>query len=161
MRHNKYNWSELSKQRKGRFAEYFTCMELSAEGIDVYKAEVDDRGIDFVIRLTTREQITHFDLQVKSITPPNLLFLVKRSFKPRDRFMLALVLFNKNGRLPSLFLVPSLDVLANPSLFRFKDEDRYELEPEWHLNLTRANIIRLEKDFNHIKILEKLFLGER
>ena len=45
-----HRWSELSRLQLGRYAEYFVKMEFTLHGFDVYSAEVDDKGIDFVIR---------------------------------------------------------------------------------------------------------------
>ena len=47
---DKYDWSRLTHLQVGRFAEYFVKMEFTLYGFDVYQAEVDDKGIDFVIR---------------------------------------------------------------------------------------------------------------
>ena len=46
----RYNWSRLSKQQVGAYTEYFVKMELTMFGFQVYSAEVDDRGIDFIAR---------------------------------------------------------------------------------------------------------------
>src|SRR5262245_19891966 len=43
-------WSHLSDQRLGKYAEYYTKMEFTLHGFDVYGAEVDDKSIDFLIR---------------------------------------------------------------------------------------------------------------
>jgi hypothetical protein len=45
-----YHWSELTKLQVGRYAEYFVKMVFTLHGFDVYSAEVDDKGIDFVVR---------------------------------------------------------------------------------------------------------------
>jgi hypothetical protein len=60
---DKYNWDRLNNIQLGRFAEYFTKMEFVLYGFDVYVSEVDDRGIDFVIR---RADTLYYDVQVKS-----------------------------------------------------------------------------------------------
>jgi len=60
----KYDWSRLTHLQVGRFAEYFVKMEFTLYGFDVYQAEVDDKGIDFVIR---KGHERYFDIQVKSI----------------------------------------------------------------------------------------------
>jgi len=46
----KYNWNRLSHLQISRYAEYFVKMEFTLFGFEVYTAEVDDRGVDFVIR---------------------------------------------------------------------------------------------------------------
>ncbi len=44
-------WSQLNKQQKGTFGEYVAKMEFAMYGFLVFTAEVDDRGIDFVVLL--------------------------------------------------------------------------------------------------------------
>jgi hypothetical protein len=45
-----YNWGSLTTLQLGKYAEYFVKMEFVQHGFDVYSVEVDERGIDFVIR---------------------------------------------------------------------------------------------------------------
>jgi len=59
-----YTWSAISPLHLGRYAEYFVKMECARAGLDVYSSEVDDRGIDFVIR---RDVDRYYDIQVKSV----------------------------------------------------------------------------------------------
>ncbi len=61
----RYQWSRLNKQQVGAYTEYFVKMELTMYGFQVYKTEVDDRGIDFVARY---EQGPFLEIQVKSVT---------------------------------------------------------------------------------------------
>ena len=46
----RHDWARLNHLQIGRFAEYLVKMEFTLFGFDVYGAEVDDKGIDFVIR---------------------------------------------------------------------------------------------------------------
>jgi hypothetical protein len=46
----RYEWNRLSPLQVGRYAEYLVKMEFTLYGFDVYTAEVDDKGIDFVVR---------------------------------------------------------------------------------------------------------------
>lgn len=59
-----YKWDKLNHLQIGRYAEYLAKMELTAYGCDVYSSEVDDRGIDFVVR---KDSEHYFDIQVKSL----------------------------------------------------------------------------------------------
>ena len=45
------NWSKLSSQQLGRYAEYYAMMEFSSHGCEVYSSEVDDHGVDFVVKI--------------------------------------------------------------------------------------------------------------
>jgi len=102
---SQYDWSSLSKLRLGRYAEYFVKMEFTRLGFDVYTAEVDDKGIDFVIRSTGNR---YFDVQVKSARRSGLITLPRSKFEPRENLLAAIVLFI-NGQPPELFLIPSMD----------------------------------------------------
>ena len=46
----RYKWSILNNQQVEAYTEYFVKMELTMHGFQVYSTEVDDRGIDFVVR---------------------------------------------------------------------------------------------------------------
>jgi hypothetical protein len=56
----RWAWSRLTKLQVGKYAEYYVKMEFALLGFDVYTAEVDDKGIDFVIR---REPDRYYDVQ--------------------------------------------------------------------------------------------------
>ena len=43
-------WDKLNHLQIGKYAEYYVKMVLTQYGFDVYSAEVDDKGIDFIIR---------------------------------------------------------------------------------------------------------------
>ena len=75
---NKYDWDRLNHLQLGRYAEYYAKMEFTLFGFDVYSAEVDDHGIDFVIR---KGENTHYDVQVKSARGLNYIFFHKDKFK--------------------------------------------------------------------------------
>ena len=79
-------------------------MEFVLCGCDVFTSEVDDHGIDFVVR--TREG-NHFDVQVKSfrVTPGGntpYVFLEKDKFNIHPSRLLALVHFAKMNEPPTL-----------------------------------------------------------
>ena len=132
----KHLWSELTKLQLGRYAEYFVKMEFTLHGFDVYSAEVDDKGIDFVIR---KDEGRYYDIQVKSAR--NLTYI----FFPKDRFVLskslvaAIVLFT-DSQPPALYLVPSTVWLAPNALFADRNYEGKKSPPEWGLNLSQRNL---------------------
>ena len=80
---DRHIWNHLNRLQLGKYAEYVPKMEFVLLGCDVFTAEVDDHGIDFVVR--TREG-NHCDVQVKSFryqagksTP--YVFLQRSKFK--------------------------------------------------------------------------------
>jgi len=77
------DWDKLNHLQIGRYAEYLIKMELTAYGCDVYTSEVDDRGIDFVVR---KDSNTYYDIQVKSLRmkSSNYVFILKEKFILRN-----------------------------------------------------------------------------
>ena len=84
----RYSWARLNHLQIGRYAEYLVKMELTLWGCDVYGAEVDDKGIDLVVRTA---QGTYFDIQIKSVYRPAYIFMRKSSFVPRSGLQVAVL----------------------------------------------------------------------
>jgi hypothetical protein len=101
----RYDWSRLNGLQVGRYGEYFVKIEFTLYGFDVYTAEVDDHGIDFVIR---RGEDRYYDIQVKSVRMPmaSYVFLPKDKFQLRANLLVAVVLLHQ-GQAPELYLVPA------------------------------------------------------
>jgi len=55
----RFQWSRLTPQQVGRYGEYFAKMSFAEFGLDVYTAEVDDKGIDFVVRVDGAHYLGH------------------------------------------------------------------------------------------------------
>lgn len=72
-------------------------------GFDVYTAEVDDHGSDFVVR--TRDS-KYYDIQVKTMGRSGYVYFVKRKFEIGANRLVALVMLN-DGRGPEVFLIPT------------------------------------------------------
>lgn len=43
-------WNKLSRMQLGKYAEYYAKMEFASYGLDVYTSEVDDHGVDFIVK---------------------------------------------------------------------------------------------------------------
>jgi hypothetical protein len=111
-------------------------MEFTLYGFDVYQAEVDDKGIDFVIRKGNNR---YYDIQVKSVRGSNSIYFNKSHFDLRGNLYATIVLF-KEDMLPDLFLIPSTTWLNLNSLFVSRDyPPPRRSEPEWGLNLSAKN----------------------
>ena len=136
---NKYDWTHLNHMQLGRYAEYFVKMEFTLYGFDVYTSEIDDRGIDFVIR---KGDTRYFDMQVKSIRNLNYIFFPKDKVQPRVNLLAAVVIFS-NGKQPSLYLIPSTMWLQPNSLFVSRDYEGLKSKPEWGLNRSSKNLALL------------------
>ncbi len=134
-----HEWSSLNKLQLGRYAEYVVKMGFTCLGFDVYGAEVDDKGIDFVVRL---DKDRYFDVQVKSARDWGLIALPRaKGFEPRRNLLLAVVVF-VDGRTPELFLIPSTEFPSEPNqgelLFYYQrpHEDRRKSFDEYQVRCT-------------------------
>lgn len=135
-----YEWDKLNHLQIGRYAEYLAKMELTAYGCDVYSSEVDDRGIDFVVR---KDSEHYFDIQVKSLRmgKSNYVFMTKDEFILKENLFLCLILFQTNEQ-PSIYLIPSIVWQNTNSLFVSRDYDKpgQKSHPEWGLNISKVNL---------------------
>lgn len=131
----------MNKQQVGAYAEYFVKMEMTMYGFQVYTTEVDDRGIDFVVRYDAESYI---EIQVKSIRSLGYVFMQKTKFKPHKNLYLALgILFQDEP--PILYLIPSTVWLSPDSVFVERSYKGLKSKPEWGLNISKKNISVLEK----------------
>jgi len=147
------NWSKLSHLQLGKYGEYFAKMEFTRAGFDVYTSEVDDKGIDFIIRKDDNE---HYDIQVKSARNNNYVFMRKEVFNLRKNMFLALLLF-EDGSVPTLCLVPSIDWKnkKHPALVE-KNYEGKKSKPEWGLNMNKSNADEFKKTYSFEKQIVKL-----
>jgi len=111
-------------------------MEFTLHGFDVYSPEVDDKGIDLVVR---KDEGQYYDVQVKSARDLNYIFAKKAKFPLRENLLAAIVLFSDNEA-PILYLVPSTTWRRPNALFVSRDYVDKKSEPEWGLNLTKRNL---------------------
>lgn len=139
----KYNWDKLTQLQIGKYAEYFAKMEFTLLGWDVYSPELDDKGIDMVLR----KDSTFIEAQVKSVRlgKTNYVFMPKSKFSPHKGLVLCLALF-ENDKPPSLHLIPSEawnqpdELLADMNYGEGKKS-----EPEYGLRLSQKNLPMLSK----------------
>lgn len=128
----------LNTVQLGKYAEGLIKLELIRLGIEVYTAEVDDRGIDFVIGHNNR----YYAVQVKSSKNFNYIYFTKDKFQPRENLLAALVLFDANHS-PQFYIIPSMCWASADSFFVSRDYINKKSKPEYGLNLSRKNLDRL------------------
>jgi hypothetical protein len=137
----RYNWSRLNSLQLGRYAEYFVKMEFTLFGFDIYSSEVDDRGIDFVIR---KDVSRYYDVQVKSLLRGSYIFMLQDKFILSDNLLAAIVLFADSNP-PQLYLIPSKKwEMADSFLVRRDYGQGKKSKPEWGINLSKRNLPLLE-----------------
>jgi hypothetical protein len=71
----RYQWSKLTSMQIGRYAEHLGTMRFIEAGLEVYSTEVDDRGIDHLVRYAPGRCL---ELQVKAVRNRNLTFVLKK-----------------------------------------------------------------------------------
>jgi hypothetical protein len=120
----------------GRFAEYFVKMEFALYGFQVYTAEVDDRGIDFIVR---HESGGFYEVQVKSIRGLNYVFMQKDKFPLRPDRLAAVVILVEDQS-PDLYLIPAPAWESPNALLVSRDYEGKQSKPEWGLNLCTKNL---------------------
>ena len=148
---DRYNWSRLNSLQIGRYAEYFVKMEFTLYGFDVYTSEVDDRGIDFVIR---KGHDRYYDIQVKSVYKAKYIFFPKHKFELRANLFAAVVIFI-DREFPRLFLIQATAWEQVNALIVSRDYEMKKSKPEWGLNLSRRNYDLLEA-YSFEKVVGKL-----
>lgn len=136
-------WSKLNHLQLGRYAEYFTKMEFTSYGYDVYTSEVDDHGIDFVAQNPITKEL--FYVQVKSVRKHNYTYLKKDKVTLNKNFLICLIYFT-DDKLPDLYIFSST-VWQNPNDV-FVDREyngiKYKSKPEWGINYSQKNSFILE-----------------
>jgi hypothetical protein len=131
----RYDWARLNPLQVGRYAEYFTKMEFTLYGYEVYTSEVDDRCVDFVVR---REGGQFFDVQVKSLRGYGYIFIQKSKFPISPHRLVAALVFHPN-REPELYLIPMTAWLVPNELLVSRDYEGLKSQPEWGINISRKN----------------------
>jgi hypothetical protein len=139
----RYHWSRLNTQQAGAYFEYFMKMEFAMYGFEVYTAEVDDRGIDFVARKGKGGMF--IEVQAKSLRDFGYVYMRKAHFVPRDGLYLALGLLVE-GQEPLSFLIPSLVWTKPNTVFvdRAYGAPGQKSQPEWGVNVSRKGLVALE-----------------
>jgi hypothetical protein len=135
------DWERLNPLQLGRYAEYFAKMEFASYGCEVYTSEVDDHGIDFIIK---KDDIHYYDVQVKSIRGLNYIFFPKDKFRLRPNLIAVIVLFISQEA-PHLYLIPSLAWQVPNALLVSHDYVGKKSKPEWGLNLSHKNMALLSR----------------
>jgi len=118
-------------------------VELTLSGFDVYGAEVDDKGINFVIRKAVDN---FYDVQVKTARLPggNYVYLAKDGFELRRSMIAALVLLSEREP-PEGFLIPALAWQKPDSLLCDMNYEGMKSKPEFGIRLSARNLPMLHR----------------
>lgn len=137
------DWGVLTSLQLGRYAEYYAKMEFASYGMEVYSSEVDDHGIDFIVK---DKKGRFCEIQVKSLRGLGYVFMQKKKFNIENRNLYLALLIFKNGSLPDIFLIPSAAWEEPNEVFvdRKYDKADQKSQPEWGINISNKNYYILE-----------------
>jgi hypothetical protein len=148
----RFNWSELNSQQKGTYGEYFAKMEFTMYGFEVYTAEVDDRGIDFI----ARKGEDFYEVQVKTITNFNYQFVKESKFKPSSKFVVVLIRLVQ-GKEPEIYVFTGDQWTDENELLTYRAYEGKKSLPEYGINVSKGHLDLLRK-FKIEQFIEKLDL---
>ena len=77
-------WSDLTHLQLGRYAEYYAKMEFASYGYEVYTSEVDDHGVDFIVKVPNTAKF--FEVQVKSVRNYGYTFIEENGSNFKRQF---------------------------------------------------------------------------
>jgi hypothetical protein len=151
-----FEFDHLNILQVGRIGEYWVKIWLTLSGFDTYHNDVDDKGIDFILRLDNSK---HIDIQVKTVRQnTKYVFVPKKSWQNelRENLYLALVLL-ENNKMPIIFMIPSIDWKKPNDLLKDRNylKEGQTSNPEWGVNLSRKNMELLNK-YNMKNFVEKI-----
>ncbi|WP_242865248.1 DUF4365 domain-containing protein [Clostridium sp. ATCC 25772] len=137
------NWSNLNSLQLGRYAEYFAKMEFASYGLEVYTTEVDDHGIDFIVK---DKKGRFCEIQVKSKTEKGYVFMQKSKFDISNKNLYLTLLVFQDGKSPDIFLIPSeaWEVPNEVFVDRPYDKPGQKSAPEYGINISQRNYDILE-----------------
>ncbi|RKD26049.1 hypothetical protein BEP19_02455 [Ammoniphilus oxalaticus] len=127
-------------------------MEFASYGLEVYTSEVDDRGIDFIVR----DKNGRFcEIQVKSLRGTGYVFAQKSKFDITNRNLYLALLRFEAGKLPDMFLIPAQvwEVPNEVFVDRNYDKPGQKSAPEYGINISKRNYSILD-NFKFEKTVE-------
>lgn len=139
-------YSTLHHLQVGRIGEYWVKLMLTMSGLDTYYSDVDNKAIDFVVRL---DDARHIDLQVKTVrSKTGYVFITKDSWPDitRRNLYMALVLLKDNAY-PEAYLIPANAWLEETPLLRnreYKANGKLSKD-EWGINISNKTMPLLKQ----------------
>ena len=147
-------WSELTTMQFGRYAEYYAKMEFASYGFEVYSSEVDDHGVDFIVK--SPKNNIFYEVQVKATRKFNPIFISESKMPELKDERLVCYLHFTDGQLPKFFIIKSTEWHnGETTLVHYKYDKGQKSEPEYVINLSEKHLKWLEK-YNSDLILEDL-----
>ena len=148
------NWSGLTPLQLGRYAEYYAKMEFASYGYEVYTSEVDDHGVDFVVKVPGTAKF--YEVQVKSVRDYGYVFISKSKMPVLTAHRLVCHIHFIDGQLPDVFVSPAT-AWAEPNAVlveRNYDKPGQTSKPEWGISLSKKNYYLLDPYTSDAKLKE-------
>ncbi|MCD4713428.1 MAG: DUF4365 domain-containing protein [Clostridiales bacterium] len=119
-------------------------MELTTYGFYVFTSEVDDHGVDFVMKNSKGH---FFEVQVKAARTKttSYVFAPKSKFDVHNEYMLLALVLLDEDKIPMMYLVPAHAWKSENNLFKNRDFEGRKSEPEWGLNISKKNLPLLDE----------------
>lgn len=131
----------------GKCGEYLAKIAFIQHDFEVYSSDVDDRGIDLVVRKNKRSRF--FEVQVKTVRKWEGVFMQKDVFSPKDDLYLLLIVVEESSN-PTVILIPSLEWDENKKLYSFFVFRSYEgkkSKPEYTINFSKESVAAIKSNF--------------
>lgn len=134
-------WSVLNHLQLGRYAEYYAKMEFASYGFEIYSPEIDDHGVDFIVKKPNENDF--YEVQVKSISNSGYVFFQKKMRLEGNR-LLCLLRF-VDDELPEVYIIPATTWLEPkpPFVSRDYEKEGQKSKPEWGINVSKKNLPQL------------------
>ena len=136
-------WKDLTTRQLGQYGEYYAKMEFTSYGYEVYTPEVDDHGVDFVVKDTDGH---FYEVQVKSVRQDNYLPIAYDKFQANfsDYFIICYIRF-KDDEMPKMYLIPtSAWETPNALLPNYRYDKGQKSNPEIGISYNPKNAPLLE-----------------
>ena len=137
-------WSrkDLTAQKVGTFCEYYAKMALISYGVNIYTAEIDDHGIDFIAESGNG----FLKFQVKGTRESShYVFMRKEYFDIEDDAMFLFLLLLVDGEHPDMYIIPASAWRQESSVFVSHDYVGKQSQPEYGVNISKKNMPELGK----------------
>jgi hypothetical protein len=135
-------WDKLNKLQIGKYAEYLAKMEFTSYGFEVFTSEVDDRGIDFIVK---DKKNRFLEIQVKSVRNMNFTCVHKDKFDIKNSNLYLVLIMFENSKTPDMFLIPAIAWQTGNELLKGSDYEGKKSPPEWRINISQKNMKILNK----------------
>ena len=139
-------WSKLNNLQVGRYGEIYAMMEFLSYGMDVYPSEVDDHGVDMLVKSTSGR---YHEIQIKTVNKSKYVIVDNKSVDDTSRSYYVCLLILEEGNMPEIFLIPRT-AWGDTSTKLFVNR-----EYEYGINISNKNMVLL-RTYSFDKMIKEL-----